>query len=463
LGRRDEFMSDDHPPTEHASAAGSDTPTCLHAEASVDEAAGLLCPPCGALAADAATGANTTSGGFVFDELSGAESLRSEEDDSDTRPQKHLKKSPVTDKPGYDFGTCEWGFDGRGASSVGLVSPGLRARIQDELAKIKAKDEHLAYWGRRCLDCNYSHGLHVNFDCYSKKIMVADFVKQHAWPVGIAEGTLPPWLNKCDACAKVLEAEANCASSTHPPRCVDCARPPCQLCQTKPNSNVWRADKKPDGTYLCRPCKYPACQACQKKPHCGISPSEREGDGTYVCRQCKHPPYDWHPFCKGCAKQASHRVTASRRETDGTYVCDRCRYPPCSRCHVTERPRRSDLSPDWCCPSCRDCQPGKSCVECLGEKPVDNFTPYKSGCWHDRCIDCEFPTCSKCGQAAITLVLQREKEPDHTFTCHTCQYPPCSGCGRRKRPQRSEYEKSALPYRFCGYISCQVKKKAHQT
>ena len=136
------------------------------------------------------------------------------------------------------------------------------------------------------------------------------------------------------------------------------------------------------------------------------------------------------------------------------------KYPRCNGCGLKERPRRAYYSrianPTWYCDSCHG---WKECKECRSEKPRENFSLTKRQI-HERCLQCEYPTCCECGTRATTLVRQQEKEPDQTFICSTCNFPPCSGCGRRKRPNRRENKKRKMPDWFCSSKTCQAKKRA---
>ena len=62
-----------------------------------------------------------------------------------------------------------------------------------------------------------------------------------------------------------------------------------------------------------------------------------------------------------------------------------------------------------------------------------------------RCLQCQYPRCSSCGQQAQSLPnvsrAPKSKEDRDNFFCLACMYPNCSGCGQameewRKRPSQ---------------------------
>ena len=63
------------------------------------------------------------------------------------------------------------------------------------------------------------------------------------------------------------------------------------------------------------------------------------------------------------------------------------------------------------------------------------------------CRDCQYPSCSVCGERRQTARFGREGNTE-VYTCLGCKYPPCAACGRA-RPRLAGYTKDELPEWHC--------------
>ena len=144
----------------------------------------------------------------------------------------------------------------------------------------------------------------------------------------------------------------------------------------------------------CPPCSNPACRAVPaeplQSPHCIRSKEERQ---SYLCPQCRKDGWT----CAQCKKHKAKTCFRTSQSHQGAErrVCIDCQEPVCSEPSCNQRKpfvarRTYRQEPDtWYC--------GPTCTSCKTWKCRMHFAKYAARQLHQACLQCEHPSCAKCG------------------------------------------------------------------
>ena len=253
-----------------------------------------------------------------------------------------------------------------------------------------------------------------------------------------------------------------------PLRCEECQYPKCEACKEQAMSDPGfehevllyqpTAAHYHKGKYSCLAHKYPPC------PGCGASRPRRDnGQGDYLTEKSVFKEPNWKcPACENKARQEERNQQCSQCEAvkpkdafDKGFAhrpleerrCLECQFPRCSKCKKS-RPR--SLGPttstrEYTCEKCHETHGTAECVQCEKTKPKDQFDKdfAKKHRSEWRCLDCQFPGCSKCHKPRPrSLGPTRQTEE---YTCEKCRETfKCANPKCGKVQPREAYDETHL-------------------
>ena len=94
------------------------------------------------------------------------------------------------------------------------------------------------------------------------------------------------------------------------------------------------------------------------------------------------------------------------------------------------------------------------CVQCTVLKKMSSFADafkrnkIKYAEW--RCLDCQYPACTKCQEQRCELKVPWQQQWGVPYCSDTCKWPVCSGSScKTQRPRRSEYTYEKVTQWYC--------------
>ena len=103
------------------------------------------------------------------------------------------------------------------------------------------------------------------------------------------------------------------------------------------------------------------------------------------------------------------------------------------------------------CPACEKREAAeRQCTECLKSLPPSAFGHRPDGHLHKVCRDCQFPTCTKCGQKS-TKMSQRVAKENNAYVCDDCRTKRiCKGrCGKALPLSAFDSDTNRHMYKIC--------------
>lgn len=196
----------------------------------------------------------------------------------------------------------------------------------------------------------------------------------------------------------------------------------CANCKAKKNipeltpGNIkrWLSGRQPRLQDKCYDCVFPACAVCDDRV---VYPVQRNAfiDGKYYCDEHRYPS------CIGCGKQRS------KPGLQADWKCADCEpkqptYATCPKCDTAKATdafdRTSSNNLFKICRACHEAPKMKHCKGCKAEKNVNEFGRDGSRRIYDRCLRCQYPSCSRCGKKLTTIWTANPKTPNAMPVCH---------------------------------------------
>ena len=185
---------------------------------------------------------------------------------------------------------------------------------------------------------------------------------------------------------------------------------------------------------MCPSCRYPPCTGCKKeRPKTAKYSVERIK--VWTCASCQLAGNTDVHTCHGkCQRQLPAQAFAHDAHGHPYKVCRDCQYPACAACgqKSTEiwTPHPKTPNEVYRCAACQKNQAaGKqqaagnhphSCKTC-GETNPSAFDKAPNRQLYDRCRNCQYPLCSKCGQRSTEIWTPNPKNPNHMYRCPACK------------------------------------------
>ena len=228
-------------------------------------------------------------------------------------------------------------------------------------------------------------------------------------------------------------------------RCFDCQYPQCKQCKVRPKfAGPSHTCYTKEGEYMCPRCRYPPCAGTgctTERPKQSKYSVERIK--VWICPSCQLAGNTDVHTCHGkCQRQLPAQAfdhDACRRPFK---VCRDCQHPACAACgqKSTEIWTPNPMTPNevYRCAACeKGGTAGKhphSCKTC-GETNLSSFDKRDRSHLHDRCRNCQYPLCSKCGQRSTEIWTPHPKIPNEVYKCSTCTgQRQCTECLRGLPP-----------------------------
>ena len=197
----------------------------------------------------------------------------------------------------------------------------------------------------------------------------------------------------------------------------------CAQCQELKPADAFDQDKKRRYNQICHECHFPKCMDCGEPSKEKWRPNLMPKTARYRCQNCiKH-------ICQGRCQRQLPAHAFDRRANGHRYpVCRECQHPTCATCGQKSSeiwtPNPKTPNQVYKCAACEKGQAaGKhphSCKTC-GETEASAFDKNKYRHLYDRCRNCQYPKCSKCGQRSIEIWTPHPTNPNQMYRCTACK------------------------------------------